>query len=106
MGVLSGLIVFGCLAANYGVRRAQAIAVRSDRLCSTGVTRAGYGSTEASGAESGVSAEFTPRNHSAKRAFRFPLRGCDVSEAIRLHCFTAAFQSAKAGSARPFRAHW
>ena len=41
-----------------------------------------------------VRVEFTPRPPSAKRTFRFSARGCDGSEAIRCHCFIAAFKSA------------
>src|SRR5258705_13991371 len=47
--------------------------------------------------------EFTPRRPSVKRMPDFPLRGCDVSEAIGSCRFIAAFQSAQARPARSFR---
>src|SRR5713101_5853978 len=50
-------------------------------------------------------AEFTPPGRSAISYENSPFfaRGCNESEAIRLHCFIAAFQPAQARSAQPFR---
>src|SRR6267154_1548196 len=57
-------------------------------------------------ADPGCLADFTGQTPSAKRTLRFGFRGCNVSEAIRRHRFTAAVQSAQARSARPLRDEW